>query len=331
MKTHTDINPLTLRIVAFLVLLLAVVGIFSYLTPSYLTNANMHALLRHMAVHGLMALGLTFVIVVLQFDLSFPGTASLGAMTMGWLIAAQYGLGASIACAVAVGLLVGLVNGVAVAYLNLPNIVATIAMGGITYGLSYFYSDGTSISENFFSSGILDINDASILHIDAPVLILGAFSLLAALVLHASRLGCAFYATGENRISASYSGIKTRHYILAAFAICGVMSCVCIVLQVASSGAANVTLGSQLMMPAYAAVYLGSALFNKPSVPATLAGSLLIAAMLNGFTLLAIPYYYSDAITSLVLILAVAAFNPRLTQWFRHAWRSFQRTGAARA
>lgn len=312
-RTH----PLVPRIVAFLVLLMLVAGIFQMLTPAYLSSDNIHALLRHMAVQGLAALGLTFVIVVRQFDLSFPGVASLGAMTLGWLIAGRYGVGLGVLGALAVGLACGLVNGIAVAWMRLPDIVATIATGGLAVGLSYFYSNGTSISKNFFMSGILDLNDAKYLGIDAPVAILLAAALLAGIVLHFSRFGRAFYATGENRTSAVFSGIRVRLYVCAAFAICGALSCFAITLLVASSGAANVTAGNQLLMPAYAAVYLGAALFGAASVPATVAGTLLMSAMLNGFTLLAVPYFYSDAIVSIVLISAIALFDPRIEEAFR--------------
>lgn len=312
-RTH----PLVPRIVAFLVLLMLVAGIFQMLTPAYLSSENIHALLRHMAVQGLAALGLTFVIVVRQFDLSFPGVASLGAMTLGWLIAGRYGVGLGVLGALAVGLACGLVNGIAVAWMRLPDIVATIATGGLAVGLSYFYSNGTSISKNFFMSGILDLNDAKYLGIDAPVAILLAAALLAGIVLHFSRFGRAFYATGENRTSAVFSGIRVRLYVCAAFAICGALSCLAITLLVASSGAANVTADNQLLMPAYAAVYLGAALFGAASVPATVAGTLLMSAMLNGFTLLAVPYFYSDAIVSIVLISAIALFDPRIEEAFR--------------
>lgn len=312
MKTLAK-NPIYLRILAFVVLLAVVAAIFQSLTPAYLSSNNIHALLRHMAVQGLAALGLTFVIVVRQFDLSFPGVASLGAMTLGWLIASNFGVGAGIAGAVAVGLACGLVNGIAVSYLRLPDIVATIATGGLAIGLSYFYSNGTSISKNFFKSGILDLNDAKYFGLDAPVAILALTAAVAALILHGSRFGRAFYATGENRVSAVYSGIRVKAYVLAAFAICGAMSCLAITLLVASSGAANVTAGSQLLMPAYAAVYLGAALFGAASVPATIAGTLLMSAMLNGFTLMAVPYFYSDAIVSTVLIVAIAAFDPKVS------------------
>jgi ribose transport system permease protein len=312
MKTLAK-NPIFFRIVAFVVLLAVVAAVFQSLTPAYLSANNMHALLRHMAVQGLAALGLTFVIVVRQFDLSFPGVASLGAMTLGWLIASKFGVGVGVAGAVSVGLACGFVNGIAVSYLRLPDIVATIATGGVAVGLSYFYSNGTSISKNFFMSGILDLNDAKYFGLDAPVAILVLTAAIAALVLHGSRFGRAFYATGENRVSAVYSGIRVKAYVLAAFAICGALSCLAITLLVASSGAANVTAGSQLLMPAYAAVYLGAALFGAASVPATIAGTLLMSAMLNGFTLMAVPYFYSDAIVSTVLIVAIAAFDPKLS------------------
>lgn len=312
MKTLAK-NPIFFRILAFIVLLAVVAAVFQSLTPAYLSANNIHALLRHMAVQGLAALGLTFVIVVRQFDLSFPGVASLGAMTLGWLIASKFGVGVGVAGAVSVGLACGFVNGIAVSYLRLPDIVATIATGGVAVGLSYFYSNGTSISKNFFMSGILDLNDAKYFGLDAPVAILVLTAAIAALVLHGSRFGRAFYATGENRVSAVYSGIRVKAYVLAAFAICGALSCLAITLLVASSGAANVTAGSQLLMPAYAAVYLGAALFGAASVPATIAGTLLMSAMLNGFTLMAVPYFYSDAIVSTVLIIAIAAFDPKLS------------------
>lgn len=144
--------------------------------------------------------------------------------------------------------------------------------------------------------------------------------LIGIVILHGSRFGRAFYATGENPVAAHYSGIPVARMIIAAFAICGVCACLAIVLLVASSGAANVTAGTQLLMPAFAAVYLGAALFGRPSVPATLAGTMMMSLMLNGFTLLAIPYYYSDAIVSTVLILAITLFDPRVSSALRNAF-----------
>ncbi|WP_136683924.1 ABC transporter permease [Falsirhodobacter xinxiangensis] len=306
-------NRLFIRLLAFAALVAVIAAIFWSQNPAFLSGGNIRALMRHMSVQGLAALGLTFVIVVRHFDLSFPGVASMGAMTLGWLIASGAPFPAAIAGALAVGLVFGLVNGIAVARFGLPDIVTTIATGGLAVGFSYFYSNGTSISQNFFMSGILDLNDKRIIGLDMPFAILMAAAGVAAVVLHASRVGAGMYATGQNRVSARFAGIATRRLIVLAFALCGTMACLAITLLVASSGAANVTAGGQLLMPAFAAVYLGAALFGRPSVGATLAGTLMMSTMLNGFTLLAIPYYYSDAIVSTVLIAAIAIFDPRLS------------------
>ncbi len=308
---------LWLRLLAFAALVGVIVVLFWMQNAAYVSEGNLRALMRHMSVQGLAALGLTFVIVVRQFDLSFPGVASFGAMTLGWLIAIGMPLSVAVGGGLAVGAAFGLLNGLAVARLGLPDIVTTIATGGLAIGFSYFYSNGTSISENFFMSGILDLNDRKILGLDMPFAILMCAVIVAFVLLHASRLGNGFYATGENRVSAWFSGVPTGGLIVLAFVICGAMACLSITLLVASSGAANVTAGNQLLMPAFAAVYLGAALFGRPSVGATLAGTVLMSMMLNGFTLLAIPYFYSDAIVSTVLITAIAIFDPRVSAVLR--------------
>ena len=306
-------STLLWRIAAFAAIVAVIAALFWTQNPAFLSGGNMRALMRHMSVNGVAALGLTFVIVVRHFDLSFPGTASFSAMTIGWLIASGQPLPLAIAGGMAAGLAFGLFNGVAIALFKLPDIVTTIATGGLAIGFSYFYSNGTSISSNFFMSGLLDINDGRFLGLDRPFAILLGTGLCGILILNATRFGRGFYATGENPTSAWYSGVPVTATIIAAFALCGLCASLAVVLLVASSGAANVSAGTQLLMPAFAAVYLGAALFGRPSVMATLAGTLLMSMMLNGFTLLAIPYYYSDAIVSTVLIAAVTVFNPRIS------------------
>lgn len=302
-----------IRIAAFVAVVALIAGLFWAQNPAFLSTGNIRALLRHMSVNGVAALGLTFVIVVRHFDLSFPGIASLGAMTLGGIIAAGQPLWVAVTGGLAVGLAFGLFNGIVVARLKLPDIVTTIATGGLAVGFSYFYSNGTSISRNFFMSGLLDINDGRFLGLDRPFAILLGVAVVGMLILNASRFGRAFYATGENPKSAWYSGVPVTAMIVAAFALCGLCASVSVLLLVASSGAANVTAGTQLLMPAFAAVYLGAALFGRPSILATLAGTLMMSLMLNGFTLLAIPYYYSDAIVSTVLIAAITCFDPRIS------------------
>jgi len=313
-----SIKPFIGRLIIFILAFALIAFVFSAVNPSYLSGTNIRALFRHMSVQGLTALGLTFVIVVRRNDLSFPGVASFGAMTMGWLIAVNCPLWLAVTGGIMAGMLFGLFNGLAITCFRLPDIVTTIATGGVAGGFSYFYSNGTSISQNFFMSGILDFNDAHILGMDAPFVILFIMAVLCFFLLHASKFGYCLYATGENPTVAFFSGISLNACILMAFALCGSLACMATTLLVASSGAANVTVGVQLLMPAYAAVYLGAALFGRPSILASLAGAALMSSMLNGFTLLAVPYYYSDAIVAVVLIMTIALFDPKILDFLRY-------------
>jgi ribose transport system permease protein len=321
-------RTITARLLAFVVLLVLVGGLFGALSPQYLTANNVSAILRHMSADGLAGLGLTFVIVVRRFDLSFPGVASLGAMTTGWLIAQDFSLLPAVAGGIGVGVLCGLVNGVAISLVRLPDIVTTIAVGSITYGLSFIYSNGATISDNFMGSGILDINDQKIAYLDEPVFFMVVLYAAAWLVLHRSRFGRGFYATGENARSALFSGIRVRAYVVAAFVLTAALSVWAGILHCAEAGQADPSAGDGFLTPAFASVYLGAALFGTPSVPATFSGTLLISAMLNGFTLLSVPYYYADAIISLVLVAAIAFFDPRFAAAVRRIAKPGRASGA---
>jgi ribose/xylose/arabinose/galactoside ABC-type transport system permease subunit len=299
------------RFGAFLAMVVVIGAIFAVLSPQFLSQDNIAAIFRHMSAEGIAGLGLTFVIVVRRFDLSFPGIAAFGAMTTGQLIALGYPLFPSIAGGIAVGMVCGVINGLAISVLLLPDIVTTIAMGSIAYGLSFIYSNGATISDNFMESGILDINDQTIAYLDEPIFFMLVLYLLAFLVLHRSRFGRAFYATGENPRAASFSGVHVRVYVIAAFILTSATAVWAGILHCAEAGQADPSAGDGFLTPAFASVYLGAALFGYASVPATFAGTLLISMMLNGFTLLSVPYYYSDAIIAVVLITAIAVFDPR--------------------
>ena len=312
-----EVPSLVWRIGTFLVLLAVLATVFQSLAPVYLTSGNLHALFRHMAEQGVVAIGLTFVIVVRQFDLSLAGVASFAAMTLGFVLSGDSPLLVAVAACAGVGLACGLVNGFVVGVIRLPDVVATIATGSIAFGLAFVYNGGSSYSDNFFTSGILDLNDGHLFGVDAPVAILIVVALTAALLLHTTRYGEGFYAAGENPVSAALSGIPVQAHLVAAFSICGGLTGLAMVLHVSASGAAYVSSGNQVLMPAYTAVYLGAALFGSASVPATVAGILMTAMMLNGFSALSMPYYYSDLIVSSVLITAIAVFDPKLVAALR--------------
>jgi ribose/xylose/arabinose/galactoside ABC-type transport system permease subunit len=305
------ISPLAVRAIGVVVLIAVAVAIFTAIEPRYISYPNLSSVTRHTAANGLAALGLTFVVVVRKFDMSFPGIAAFTACTMGFLIAIGQPLGVAVAVGLAVAIVIGLVNGWTISYLGLPDIVVTIGTGSIAAGAAFFFSGGQTIFTNFMSSGLIDLNGIRIFKLNLSVYFLLAAYFVGWMVLQRSRIGNALYAAGDNPVSAAFSGIRVKLCTMAAFGVCGLTAALSALLLIAESGNASTFHGATLMMPAYAAVYLGAALLGGASAPATLAGTVIMTVLVDGFSLIGVPYYYSDAVVSGILLTGVIVFDDR--------------------
>ncbi len=295
----------TRPIVIFLVLAVFIILIFGWANSAFLSIRNLYTLLKHVSINGICALGLTFVIAAGHVDMAFPRIGCLAGMTSSHLIAIGQGPLLSILAGVAVGVLFGLVNGIAIGKYNMPDMVVTIGTGFIAYGLGYIYSGGARIFKNFLKSGILDLNNAKYIGLPLPVIITAILYLLGYLILHRSTYGRGFYATGEHKVAAIFSGVKVRNYIIVAFVLVGGLSAFATILITSAQGTGIVKTGLPLLMPAYSAVFLGSAIFKKPTVYGTILGALFISVIINGFVILSVPYYYADLIMATILIVAL--------------------------
>ncbi len=305
-KTSKIISEETRPIIIFLILLIVIIVVFSFWHDQFVTRRNITNLLKHVSISSMFALGATFVIVVGHFDLSFHMVCSLSGLTTSYLIAENIHVLPSIFTGLLVGAIFGFVNGVAIGKLRMPDIVTTIGTGAVAWGFAWIYSDGSYIWKNALTSGILLINDAVILGIPFPVILMLILYVITYLILHRSRYGRGFYSTGENRVVAIFSGLNVTAYIVAAFTICAVATSLGAIMSNASQGAGSVRVGMVFLLPAYATAFLGSAVFKKPTIYGTFLAALFIGVMLNGFTLLAVPYYYSDFIIGIVLIIALS-------------------------
>jgi len=131
MPKHGIVPAGTVRFLAFAALVFIIGAAFTAVEPRFLSTQNISAVTRHMAANGLAALGLTLVVIVRKFDLSFAGTACFSAMTIGFMIAGGHDLWLCIMAGVLAAAIVGAFNGIAISYFGLPDIVTTIATGSI--------------------------------------------------------------------------------------------------------------------------------------------------------------------------------------------------------
>ena len=292
-------------IIIFSVLFLAVFFTFAMLNKNFASVINILNILKHVSVVAIAALGLTFVIAVDHADISFYMSSCFSAMLMAWLIAKGWHPVVCILAGIVAGCCWGLVSGIAVGKFKLPDKISTIAIGSIAFGAAYLFSDGAFIYTNFPSSGITSLNNARIVGIPLPVIIMLALYFLAYMVLERSKYGRQFYAIGANRKAAFFSGINVNKVIVISFVICGGMAAMAAMITTAAQGNGNVQSGLTLLMPCFSAVFIGNAVFRKPSVIGTFLGAVFTSMVQNGFTLMSVPFYISDLVVALLLIVAI--------------------------
>jgi ribose transport system permease protein len=301
-KRSFSLSQDSLSILIFFIVLAVIMAIFASLSEYFFTLSNLATALKHLSTIALAALGLTFVVAVGHSDMSFAFISCLAGMTMAYFIGLGWHPLPSILIGLLAALFFGLIDGLAVGKFKLPDMIVTIAVGSVAWGTAYLYSHGEYIYSNFLTSGIIKFADGKLFGISYPVYYLFVAYILMYVLLHRTKYGRSFYAIGSNKIAAGFSGVKVAKYIIIAYLFCVGFAAFANQILTAAQGNGNVKGGLVLLMPAWAAVFVGISIFKKPSVIGTFFGAFLIAIMQNGFTLLNAPFYIMDLIVGLTLV-----------------------------
>lgn len=289
--------------------LLVVIGVFSALRPdAFATLDNAHAILTLAAPLAVAALGLTVVLIQEDFDISFAATMGLaGAAAVvlmvetgaPWALAALGGLG--------LGVLAGLVNGVLVSYTGLSSLVVTLAMSTVLIGVEYLFTDGTTvygdIPEGFTALG----QGEPVLGLNAQVLIAAGVVLGMYVYLEHTEAGRYQYAVGGNREAARLSGIRVRFLRLLGFVIAASAAGLAGLMLTAQSASSSPTAGLPYLLPAFAAVFLGTTMFRQGrfNVLGTVVGVLLLGVVQTGLIMLQLSTAVVNLVQGGILIAAV--------------------------
>jgi ribose/xylose/arabinose/galactoside ABC-type transport system permease subunit len=292
---------LTVVLAVFLIVLV----VFQVLQPTFLTSANIINMIQSVSTTVIAAVGLTFVIAIGRSDISFYMTSCFCGVLMAWLVSQGWHPVPAMLCGVLAGAGWGTVSGIAVGKLKLPDIITTIAIGSIAFGLGYVFSDGAFIMQNFIEAKTHYLSQYLVLGIPLPVYIMVAVLLVSYYLLELSRFGRAFYAVGATERAAYLSGVNVNRTIVLAYVLCGTFAALAALIMTARQGYGNVKIGMNLLMPCFTAVYIGMSVFKRPCVLGTALGALLVTAIATGFTSINIPFFWSNLVTGFVLILAI--------------------------
>lgn len=293
-----------------LIFLIIVIGAIS---PDFRTVNNFLSLLRQSAINGLIAFGMTCVILTGGIDLSVGSVLALTSIICAHTI--KIGLPAPLSMLIALifGIILGTISGLMVTKSRLQPFIATlITMTGYR-GLTMILSGGKPISRLGNNLLLNQIGKGSFLGIPIPVWILIIFFAIFLFVLKKTVLGRQIYATGSNAKAAELAGININNIKLIVYAVSGFMASLSGLILVSRLGSAQPTLGSGYELDAIAAVALGgtSMTGGRGKITGTLIGILIIAVLNNGLNIIGVSSYYQDVVKALVIFLAVISDRNR--------------------
>ncbi len=282
---------------------------FSVAAPaSFPTTSNLVNVLSQVALTAIIAGGMTFPLVVGEFDLSIGYGASLaGVLVAGLMVNQELGTGPAILLVLLSGAGVGLVNGLLVTKARVNALITTLGTGTVLVGLNYGYSAGVPITAGL-PEGFLGVGVNRVGGIPIVVLIMAAILVVLWTLLNQTDVGRQMQAVGGNAEAARLSGIRVDRVKIVAFVVSGVCAAATGILLTSRIGSGESTAGDGYLLDAFAAAFLGSATLRDGEfhVAGTFVGVLIVGVGFNGLGIFGLPTFYQYIFKGLVLIVAVA-------------------------
>ncbi len=308
----------------FLALMLGLILFFSVASDGFVSPYSAVFIFQSVAITGILALGVTFTLVVGGFDLSIGSTATSALMLSAYvMVVLEMGVVAAVIACLVMGALVGLVNGILIVKMKVPDLLATLGMMFLLIGLQRIPTEGRSIANGMklpsgetangtFSPEFLwlgrhrfDFFIDNLIPMSVVVLIVVA--ILVWVFLEMTRHGRLMYAIGSNQRAASLAGTNVNRYKIIAYMMSGVLASIGGILLAARLGRGDIASGNNLLLDSVAAALIGYAVLGaaKPNAFGTAIGALFVGVLLQGLTMMNAPYYTQDFVKGAVLVIAL--------------------------
>lgn len=320
--TRTDILQLLLRGRVFLALII-VVTVFALLSPGFLKIANIIIMSKHVAIFGILGIGMTFVILSAGIDLSVGSIVGLSAMIAGGLInegimLPQFGViiypstWMVIIITLLVGIVMGAINGLVITRFKVAPFIATLGMLYIARGFAGLRNNGYTFSNligkpEFGNTGFERLGASSFLGLNYSIWIMLVFALVAYFVTTRLPFGRHVYALGGNRRAATLSGVRTNRTETIVYMISGFCSAMVGLIIASQLVAAHPATGTAFELTAIAAVVLGgtSLMGGRGSIGGTIIGAFVIGVLSDGLVILGFSTFLQNIIKGIVIVAAV--------------------------
>lgn len=291
-----------------LIALAALITGFSIASPGdFLTTSNLINVLNQISLTAVISCGLTMAVIAGEFDLSVGYHASFAGVLVTGLIAKNHlAVVPAIVVTLAIGAVIGLINGLLVTKAGISSIIATLGVGTLLVGFSYQYSQGVPFSAGLPTT-FLNLGPGKLVGIPHNIIVMVVSGLLLWVVVNKTALGHSTQAVGGNIEAARLSGIRTDRVKTTAFVFCALAAAITGILLASLVGSGTIGAGDSYLLSAFAAVYLGSATLRDGEfhILGTIIGVLIIGIGFNGLSIFGLSTFYQYLFNGGILIVAV--------------------------
>lgn len=286
--------------------------VFSLASPNFAKFDNIVSIMLSTAVNGVLALGVTFIIITSGIDLSIGTVMTFSSVMAGVVISYWHlPLPLGMLAALVTGAVCGLVNGLAIAHMKIPPFIATLGMMMVTKGLSLVISGTKPIYFND-APAFMDISMGNLIPgsgVPNAVLIFFAAALLASLTLSKTVLGRYTFAIGSNEEATRLSGVNVNKWKVIIYALGGFFCGLAGILMASRLNSAQPALGQGYELEAIAAVVIGGTSLSggEGTILGTVIGAFIMSVLTNGLRILSVPQEWQTVIIGVVVIAAVYA------------------------
>ena len=292
----------------------ALIIVYTIIAPNFFSIDNFINIAKQVSVIGIMAVGITFVLIAGEIDLSIASIMPLSGMLCAALSVGAYGTNIvlpvplCIIIGLAVGFLFGVISGLAISKLGIPSFMATLSIMYICDGLLLWFTKAIPLYD--LPESLLVLGGGKVWGLPIIIFVFAGALIVGHVVLSQTVFGRNVYAVGGNVVAAKMSGVSVTKHKVIVMGISGLLSALAGVLMLGRLGSGQVTAGTGMMLPPIVAVILGgtSMFGGQGNLLRTIAGVFLMGCLVNGLNLMGVGADGQKLATGLVLFVAVS-FN----------------------
>jgi len=312
-------DALSFRRISAIYVFIVLFILFSLWVPdTFLTLATWRTMLDNESVTALLAIALVIPLAAGCPNLAIGSELGLGAILVAWFLAKRgIPIVPSIALVLIAGALIGVVNGLLVARAKIDSFIATLGVSSVLAAMISWIAQSQQILN--LGSSFQSIGTGELFGITYPVYIVLVVAIIAFYVLERTPVGRRVYATGGNLEAARLAGVRTQAVIIGTFIACGAIAVMAGVLESSKLAVGDPTIGPTYLLPAFAAVFLGSTQFHggRYNVAGTVVSVYVLATGVKGLQLAGAPVWLPELFNGLALLIAVG-----MTRYSRTASRA---------